>query len=234
MTPLEQSPEAPRDAGGTVVGIDVGGARKGFHAVALRGDGGLARCTSRDAAVLAAWCRELGAELVAVDAPCCWRQGAEARAAERQLMREGIACFASPTREKALATSSGFYGWMFCGEALYGELAREGYPLAEHPSELRRQRRCFETFPHAIAAQLHRALGLEPALAARKRPQRQALLERFGVDCRELSSIDWIDAALCALAAQLLRSGAECRVYGEAASGLLLVPAGATAAMPAG
>ena len=234
MTPLDPSPDVSRVAGGTVVGIDVGGARKGFHAVALRGDGGLARCTSRDAAVLAAWCRELGAELVAVDAPCCWRQGEEARAAERQLMREGIACFASPTREKALATSSGFYGWMVCGEALYRELDLHGYPLAEHPEHLLSQRRCFETFPHAITAQLHRALGLEPALAARKRPQRQALLERFGVDCSELSSIDWIDAALCALAAQLLRSGAACRVYGEAASGLLLVPAGATAAMPAG
>jgi hypothetical protein len=49
-------------------------------------------------------------------------------------------------------------------------------------------------------------------------------LERLGVDCRSLSSIDWLDAALCALAAQLLQSGVECRVYGEAASGLLLVP----------
>jgi hypothetical protein len=49
-------------------------------------------------------------------------------------------------------------------------------------------------------------------------------LERLGVDCRSLSSIDWLDATLCALAAQLLQSGVACRVYGEAASGLLLVP----------
>jgi predicted nuclease with RNAse H fold len=218
-------------AGHTVVGIDVGGARKGFHAVALRGSGGLERCGTTDAASLAAWCRQVGAELVAVDAPCSWRQGAEARAAERELMREGISCFASPTREKALATTSGFYGWMVCGEALYGELARQGYALAEAADELRSQRRCFETFPHAITAQLHRSFGLEPALAARKREQRRALLERFCVDCFALSSIDWLDAALCALAAQLLRSGAECRVYGEAASGLLLVPVGSAAVM---
>jgi predicted nuclease with RNAse H fold len=208
----------------TVVGIDVGGARKGFHAVALCEGKVVERLATTDEVALAAWCREVGAELVAVDAPCHWRSGAEARAAERELMGDGISCFVSPTREQALASSSGFYGWMLCGEALYCELARHGYALAEAVDELRSQRRCFETFPHAITVQLHRALGLEPAVASRKRPERRALLERLGVDCRSLSSIDWLDAALCALAAQLLQSGVECRVYGEAASGLLLVP----------
>ena len=208
----------------TVVGIDVGGARKGFHAVALCEGTVVERLATTDEVALAAWCREVGAELVAVDAPCSWRSGAEARAAERELMGDGISCFVSPTREQALASSSGFYGWMLCGEALYRELARHGYALAEAADELRSQRRCFETFPHAITVQLHRALGLEPAVASRKRPERRALLERLGVHCRSLSSIDWLDAALCALAAQLLQSGVECRVYGEAASGLLLVP----------
>ena len=210
----------------TVVGIDVGGARKGFHAVALCEGTVVERLATTDELALAAWCREVGAALVAVDAPCRWRSGAEARAAERELMGDGISCFVSPTREQALATTSGFYGWMVCGEALYGELARQGYALAEAADELRSQRRCFETFPHAITVQLHRALGLEPAVASRKRPERRALLERLGVDCRSLSSIDWLDAALCALAAQLLQSGVACRVYGEAASGLLLVPIG--------
>ena len=208
----------------TVVGIDVGGARKGFHAVALCEGTVVERLATTEELALAAWCREVGAELVAVDAPCSWRSGAEARAAERELIGDGISCFVSPTREQALASSSGFYGWMLCGEALYRELARHGYALAEAADELRSQRRCFETFPPAITVQLHRALGLEPAVASRKRPERCALLERLGVDCRSLSSIDWLDAALCALAAQLLRSGVECRVYGEAASGLLLVP----------
>ena len=209
----------------TVVGIDVGGARKGCHGVALRGGTVVGRCASTEPAALAAWCRQLGAALVAVDAPCHWRNGLEARSAERELLRAGIACFVSPTRQQALASRSGFYGWMLCGEALYGELARQGYPLAQSADELRSQQRCFETFPHAITVQLHRALGLEPAQAARKRPQRQALLERCGLDGRELCSIDWIDAALCALTAQWLRDGAACRAYGEAASGLVLVPA---------
>jgi len=159
----------------TVVGIDVGGARKGFHAVALCEGTVVERLATTDEVALAAWCREVGAELVAVDAPCSWRSGAEARAAERELMGDGISCFVSPTREQALASSSGFYGWMLCGEALYRELARHGYALAEAADELRSQRRCFETFPHAITVQLHRALGLEPAVASRKRPERRAL-----------------------------------------------------------
>jgi predicted nuclease with RNAse H fold len=80
----------------TVVGIDVGGARKGFHAVALCEGTVVERLATTDEVALAAWCREVGAELVAVDAPCHWRSGAEARAAERELMGDGISCFVSP------------------------------------------------------------------------------------------------------------------------------------------
>ena len=213
-------------AGSTVVGIDVGGARKGFHAVALRGKTVVERLATADPTVLAVWCRDLGAELVAVDAPCCWSSGKGGRPAEKALMGDKIFCFSTPTKETAELSTSGFYGWMLRGEALYGDLARHGYALAQSADELRRQRRCFETFPHAITVQLHRAFGLEPAVAARKRPERRALLERLGVDCGALTSIDWLDAALCALAAQLLREGAEPCVYGEGASGVLIVPAG--------
>ncbi|MFM7653238.1 MAG: DUF429 domain-containing protein [Vulcanococcus sp.] len=212
-----------------VVGIDVGGTRKGFHAVALRGGRDVECCTTNDAARLAAWCSGVDAALVAVDAPCRWRQGEVARLAERELMRDGMACFVSPTREQASACSTGFYGWMVCGEALYRELDIRGYPLVERPEDLLRQRRCFETFPHAITRQLHRALGLEPAAAPRKREQRRALLERLGVDCTALTSIDWIDAALSAKAAQLLGIGVTPRVYGDAASGLVVVPAAVSA-----
>jgi predicted nuclease with RNAse H fold len=216
--------------GSTVVGIDVGGARKGFHAVALQHNRPLQRFHSTDAQQLAAWCNDQGAELVAVDAPCRWRDTKHARAAERQLLGDGIACFLTPSRPQALASSSGFYGWMFCGEALYRQLDHHGYPLAQSADALASQRCCVETFPHAITCQLHRKLGLEPAQASRKREQRGALLERLGVDCRPLSSIDWIDAALCAVAAQQLRDGADCWVYGDAESGLLLLPAGCSAA----
>lgn len=205
-----------------VVGIDVGGERKGFHAVALR-DGALdQRRTTPDATELAQWCRDLGAAVIAVDAPCRWSIDGRARPAERELMAQGIQCFASPSRARALEHPSNYYGWMLRGEALYRAL-EPSHPLATGlPSP--GQSCCFETFPHAITCQLHRALGLGPAAASRKRFERRALLMGCGVACDQLSSIDWLDAALCALAADQAAQGGPCRIYGEVSSGLVIVP----------
>jgi predicted nuclease with RNAse H fold len=205
-----------------VVGVDVGGERKGFHAVALRGGGLQGLHTTSDAPELAQWCRSLGAGMIGVDAPCRWSADGRARPAERELMAEGIQCFASPSRERALEHPSNYYGWMLRGEALYRAL-EPSHPLASGlPSP--GQRCCFETFPHAISCQLHRSLGLERAAASRQRLERRALLELCGLACGQLSSIDWIDAALCALAADQAARGGPCLVYGEASSGVLIVP----------
>ena len=209
-----------------VVGIDVGGARKGFHAVALGAGAVIDRCRTADPQGLARWCAGLGAALVAVDAPGSWGDGGGARPAELALMQVGIPCFASPSRDQALGHPTNYYGWMLCGEALYGALEACGYPLADGPPQPD-ERRCFETFPHAITALAHRALGLGPAQARHKRQQRRQLLERCGVNTAELRGIDWIDAALCALAAQRLAAGAPCSVYGAVDSGVLLLPSAA-------
>ena len=83
---------------------------------------------------------------------------------------------------------------------------------------------CAMAEPHGITVVAHRGLGLGPALAGQKGPQRRVLLERCGVHTAQLRGIDWIDAALCALAAQRLADGAPCRVYGAAASGVVLLP----------
>jgi len=210
-----------RDA--AVVGIDVGGTRKGFHAVALGAGVVIDRCRTADPQGLARWCADLGAALVAVDAPGRWGDGGGARPAERALMQLGIPCFSSPSRDQALAHPSNTFGWMLCGEALYGALGGCGYPLAEGPPQAG-ERCCFETFPHAITALAHRALGLGPAQARHKRQQRRQLLERCGVNTAALRGIDWIDAALCALVAQRLVAGAPCSVYGEGGSGVVLLP----------
>lgn len=45
-----------------------------------------------------------------------------------------------------------------------------------------------------------------------------------GIGPAPLTSIDLIDAALCALTAHHLASGRACRAFGEAASGLIVVP----------
>ena len=133
------------------IGIDVGGARKGFHAVALRDGAYAAQLATADVQQLSHWCvHQMQVQVIAIDAPCGWSSNGRARPCERELMQQGIWCFSSPTREAAAA----------------------------------------------------------------------------------LTSIDWIDAALCALAAHHLASGRPCWAYGELDTGLIVVPQGPSAVEP--
>ena len=202
-----------------VAGIDVGGARKGFHAVLLEGRRVVDQLNTSDAEALAQWC--LRAERIAIDAPCGWAlAGQRSRLCERQLLAAGIHCFATPTREAALASRSNFYGWMLRGEALYAALQGHGVLLAREAQALQ-GRCCFESFPHGITIALSPQVEVKAAL---KLEQRSALLERFGVSRSGLSRIDWIDAAVCALFAGLLAERAPVDIYGEPQAGLLVLP----------
>jgi len=215
----------------TVIGIDVGGSRKGFHAVALTDGVYAAQLGTSEVRELAHWCRSvISAQLIAIDAPCRWSSDGRARPCERELNAAGIRCFASPSRTAALSHPSNYYGWMRQGEALYRELEAShpllsGLPAPGLPAS---GAACFETFPHAIAWHLRGG----NADARQKRLQRRALLEQAGIDTAALTSIDLIDAALCALAAHHLARGLLCRAYGEPASGLILVPQGPSAVEP--
>ena len=207
----------------TVVGIDVGGSAKGFHAVALV-DGALDDIfTSTDAALVAAWCAARGARHVGVDAPCGWSVDGRMRPAERALLAAGIPCFASPTRAAALTHPKNWYGWMLNGERLYALLTRRyrlyagGAPAPDG--------QCFETFPQAIAC----ALAGRHVPAREKRAQRRALLEEAGIDTRRLTNIDLVDAALCALAAHRFAT-ARFSAYGVAGDAFIVVPAPAAQA----
>src|SRR5882724_9437903 len=100
-----------------VVGIDVGGPTKGFHAVALRDGGYLAKFAALDTQTIARWCQEIGALVIGIDAPCRWSLTGRARPAERDLAAEGIYTFATPNREAA--EDRAFYRWMLNGAALF-------------------------------------------------------------------------------------------------------------------
>lgn len=217
-----------RSGGSTVIGIDVGGSRKGFHAVALTGGAYADQRHSRSAAELVHWCRSVvGASVIAIDAPCRWSVDGRARPCERQLNARGIRCFASPSREAALSHPTNYFGWMLQGEALYREL-EVSHPLLSGlpPTGVAPSGPvCFETFPHAITWQLRGG----QASAADKRNQRRALLLQAGLDPTPFTSIDLIDAALCALAADRLACGGACVSFGEESTGLIVVPAGPTA-----
>ena len=218
--PTRPEPQALFADSTCVVGIDVGNAANGFHAVALRGGRYVDKLFTEDPAALAVWCRETcDAVVVAVDAPCRWSPNEGPRLAERQLMRQGIFCFSSTTRAAALTHRTNNYGWMFNGEAIFKELETT-YPLCPVLPSAGHQC-CFETFPHAIA--WHMTGG--SAKASNKTTERPALLTAAGIDTSALTSIDFVDAALCALVAHHAATGQPLESYGEPATGLIIVPA---------
>ncbi len=217
----EANPRPLNDPPITAVGIDVGGARKGFHAVALSGGCYADQFSTKDVGALALSCREtVGAQVIAVDAPCRWSLDGRCRPAERELMKQGIFCFSTPTREMALAHPKNHFGWMQRGEELFHALEVD-YPIfREVPLTL--QRGCFETFPHAIA--WHLRGGNANASRKVKRTQRRALLAEAGIDLARLTNIDLVDAALCALTAHHAATGGPCLAFGKAETGLIIVP----------
>jgi predicted nuclease with RNAse H fold len=204
----------------TTVGIDVGGERKGFHAVALTDGDYASQKVTKDALELAHWCREtMQARVIAVDAPCRWSSDGRARAAERELMKKGIWCFSTPMREKAIEHSTNYFAWMLKGEELFRALV-DDFPICR-TLPVAGPKCCFETFPHAITWHLRGG----DADASQKGRQRRALLAQAGIDLTELTNIDLIDAALCAFLAYHAATGEECESFGEPNTGLIIVPA---------
>ena len=199
----------------TVAGIDVGGPKKGFHAVMLTSGRVVATCASTDAAAVAKWCADQGARIVGVDAPCGWSKDGGSRACERALARKQIHSFSTPTRERAEANP--FYAWVQNGACLYAALKKSSYSLfadtgASPPF-------CFETFPHAIVC----AFAGQVVPAKPKAKCRRKTLQDVGIDTAMLTNIDFIDAALCAAAARAFLSGSTA-LYGDAGEGIIVVP----------
>jgi predicted nuclease with RNAse H fold len=93
MVGVIKQPDRVAANGITVVGVDVGGERKGFHAVALTGEQYSGCYATTDVGQLVDWCHEVQGAVIAVDAPCRWSTDGRARPAERELMRMGIWCF---------------------------------------------------------------------------------------------------------------------------------------------
>jgi predicted nuclease with RNAse H fold len=198
-----------------VVGVDVGGSAKGFHAVALRNEAIYEKVHTRSAIEVRDWCLSLGAIAVGVDAPCRASVTGRGRSAERSLAAKRIFSFSTPTREAAGAKA--FYEWMIRGWELF-EVLERSFPL--FAGVLINEPLCFETFPHAVAC----AIAGDVVSAKKKNIVRRTLLRGTGIDDGKLSNIDEVDAALCALAASHLISG-KFKTYGSSVDGLIVVPA---------
>lgn len=167
----------------------------------------------KDVASVAGWALPLAPAAIAIDAPCRWRID-QPRLAERELARARISSFPTPTEERARGHS--FFTWMVAGAQLYDALAA-AYPV--YTDDISPNRVCIETFPQAVAC----ALAGSIVSAKQKRPVRLALLQAAGFACDRLRSIDDIDAALCALAAEAFVAG-DFKAYGDNAGGFIIVP----------
>lgn len=199
----------------TVVGIDVGGKQKGFHGVALSYGRFETKnlLTPSDAAN---WCREVDAEIVAIDAPCAWALSGGSRFAERTLKVDGgiVQCFKTPTRASAFGRA--FYDWVFRGEERYQCLV-PSYALFD--GTRRPGRTVLETFPQMVVCSLAgRVVPARPKSATRR-----GLLRELGYETTKLSSIDFVDAALCAVTAQRYVEG-RTRAFGNPDEGYIVVP----------
>ncbi len=202
--------------GMTVVGIDVGGERKGFHAVALRDGHFVATYKSTNPSNLVDWCLDHTARIVAVDAPSAWSKYGSSRRAEREMNIDGqvIQCFKTPTRERAQGI--GFYGWVFNGERLY-QMLELHYSLFD--GKRRGDPVVLETFPHAVVCALAKKMVKEK----NKLAVRHKALRYRGYDISMLRNIDFVDAALCALTAEaFLKARWQC--FGDKQEGFIVVP----------
>jgi len=199
----------------TVVGIDVGGKRKGFHAVALMNGNFVNKTSSVNHLDIVSWCLAQESMVVAVDAPCRWSKNGSSRLAERELMGNGIWCFSSPTKQRAL--NHEFYRWMLNGERLYESLKLHRY--LRFDGKRNDGLRCIETFPHAIVC----AMAGKVIPAKHKSRVRRETLHKAGYDTNSLSNVDLLDAALCAVAAYQFSKG-NYNVFGDSTEGFIVVP----------
>jgi predicted nuclease with RNAse H fold len=199
----------------TVAGVDVGGARKGFHAVVLRDHQIVATLATCSAADVMRWCRAQEAVAIGIDAPCRWSLSGRTRPCERALARLRMSCFSTPSR--AIGEAHPFYRWMVNGAELFRLFAPQ-YRLYDGRSPIL-DPVCFETFPQAIAC----TLAGKTLSARHKRVDRRRLLEKVGIATNAIATIDEIDATLCALTAQHVLAGTF-KALGDATEGFILLP----------
>jgi predicted nuclease with RNAse H fold len=198
-----------------VVGVDVGGKEKGFHAAAFLGGRLTEKLATCDVKEIVDWCRSRNASAVGIDAPCKWSLDGGARPCECELARLGITAFATPCITEGRRHP--FYRWMLNGAELFHALAPH-YRLYDVRQPFLRPV-CFETFAHAVAC----TLAGRRLSAKQKRTDRRRLLTEAGITTDRLSNLDEIDAALCALTAHHFLAG-RFKAYGDAAQGFIIVP----------
>lgn len=113
-------------------------------------------------------------------------------------------------------TARGSNDWVFNGEKLYRLLGND-YPHFD--GQIRKGSACIETFPHAVVC----AMAGRVVLAQPKATVRRSALQNRGYGISGLSNIDFVDAALCAVAAdEFLKD--NYKIFGNREEGFIIVP----------
>jgi predicted nuclease with RNAse H fold len=198
------------------VGIDVGGIKKGFHAVVNHAGQyhGHFQSTNPDAVV--AWALSQKPSVIAIDAPSMFSKNGRSRKAERDLVNNGMRCFYTPTRD--LAKESHFYDWVFNGELIYKKLEIPIFMGDKINSPC-----VIETFPHAIQISLWTHHQQSYPEGSKSFIRRKTLALHANYQTKKLTSIDLIDAALCAVAADYFVH-AQFSAYGCSEEGFIVIP----------
>ena len=200
----------------TTIGIDVGGIKKGFHAVANRNGQYFAQIHAQSPDEVATWAHAHQPSAIAIDAPSMFSLEGASRQAERELVKHGMRCFYTPTR--TLATQSHFYDWVFNGERLYQAL---GLPIFMGDPH---QKPCLiETFPHGIQISLWAYEKAASPEGSKQSTRQYTLATLVNYDTSALTCIDFIDAALCAVTADFFVNQ-EYTAYGSETDGFIIMP----------
>lgn len=159
--------------------------------------------------------RELEPDVIAIDAPPAWARDGRSRLTERILAERNIRTFATPTR--ARGTGNPFYDWMEVGFRVFRAAARGGFPryAAGDPRGT-----AIEVFPHASATVLG---GFLRPKSIGKKAWREGILVAQGVRTDRLTSMDLIDAGLCALSGLLALQGKRF-APGDPKEGVIVLP----------
>ena len=198
------------------VGIDVGALNKGFHAVVNFNGAFHSKLHSNSAHEVVAWSLSYQPRVVAIDSPSRFSLQGRSRKAEGDLVKAGMRCFYTPTRK--LAEKSHFYDWVFNGEQIYQHLQLPIYLGGEYQHAC-----CIETFPHAIQKMLWLKDGIDLPNESKSKLRRSTLSDRLCYDISHLDSIDFVDAALCAVAGDYFQKN-QFSAYGCELEGFIVLP----------
>jgi len=197
------------------LGIDVG-VGKGLDVVLL--DEALKPLAMRrrvDVETLGELIDDVGPDVIAIDSPPSWGETGGCRQTESDLRRLGINSYGTPSDLEKAGRS--FYDWMRVGFKAFEAAATKGFPRYAQGSVLHT---AAEVFPYASSVVL--AGSLRPP-GTSKRAWRTEVLQKAGVTCEELRSLDQIDAALAALTGLLALQG-RFSAPGDPAEGVIVLP----------